>query len=36
MTKKKKKIYKKKGNVVKDITRNIFKVLNENSVKVYF
>ena len=35
MTKKKKKIYKKKGNVVKDITRNIFKVLNENSEKSY-
>jgi ribonuclease R len=35
MTKKKKKIYKKKGNVVKDLTRNIFKVLNEDSEKSY-
>jgi ribonuclease R/exosome complex exonuclease DIS3/RRP44 len=35
MTKKKKKIYKKKGNVVKDITKNIFKVLNEDSTKSY-
>ncbi|PQJ68741.1 ribonuclease R [Polaribacter butkevichii] len=35
MTKKKKKIYKKKGNVVKDLTRNIFKVLNEDSEKTY-
>ena len=25
----KKKIYKKKGNVIKDLTRNIFKILNE-------
>lgn len=31
----KKKLYKKKGNVVKDLTRNIFKVLNEDSEKVY-
>ena len=35
MTKKKKKIYKKKGNVVKDLTRNIFKVLNQDSEKSY-
>jgi len=35
MTKKKKKIYKKKGNVVKDITKNIFRVLNEDSTKSY-
>ena len=31
MTKKKKGIFKKKGNVVKDLTKNIFKVLNEDS-----
>jgi ribonuclease R/exosome complex exonuclease DIS3/RRP44 len=30
MTKKKKKIFKKKGNIVKDLTRNIFKILKEN------
>ncbi|MCL7762054.1 ribonuclease R [Polaribacter sp. Z014] len=35
MTKKKKKIYKKKGNVVKDLTRNIFKVLKQDSEKSY-
>ncbi|MEE9408786.1 MAG: ribonuclease R [Polaribacter sp.] len=35
MTKKKKKIFKKKGNVVKDLTRNIFKVLNTDSTKSY-
>jgi ribonuclease R len=35
MTKKKKKIYKKKGNVVKDITKNIFRVLNDDSSKSY-
>ena len=35
MTKKKKKIYKKKGNVVKDITKNIFRILNEDSSKSY-
>ena len=35
MTKKKKKIFKKKGNVVKDLTRNIFKVLNEDKEKSY-
>jgi len=35
MTKKKKKIYKKKGNVVKDITKNIFRILNEDSFKSY-
>ena len=35
MTKKNKKIYKKKGNVVKDITKNIFRILNEDSSKSY-
>ena len=35
MTKRKKKIYKKKGKVVKDLTRNIFKILNEDSSKFY-
>ena len=29
----KKKIYKKKGKVIKDLTRKIFKVLNEDSNK---
>lgn len=31
----KKKIYKKKGKVVKDLTKNIFKILNEDSSKYY-
>ncbi|WP_435253936.1 ribonuclease R [Tenacibaculum sp. A30] len=31
----KKKIYKKKGKVIKDLTRNIFKILNEDSKKKY-
>jgi ribonuclease R/exosome complex exonuclease DIS3/RRP44 len=31
----KKKIYKKKGNIIKDLTRNIFKILNEDTVKYY-
>ncbi|WP_028891618.1 ribonuclease R [Tenacibaculum sp. 47A_GOM-205m] len=31
----KKKIYKKKGKVIKDLTRNIFKILNEDSNKYY-
>jgi ribonuclease R/exosome complex exonuclease DIS3/RRP44 len=35
MTKQRKKIYKKKGNVVKDLTRNIFKILNQDSEKFY-
>ena len=35
MTKKKHKIYKKKGNVVKDLTKNIFKILNKDSSKTY-
>ena len=35
MTKKKKGIFKKKGNVVKDLTRNIFRILNEDSEKSY-
>ncbi len=32
---KRKKIYKKKGKVIKDLTRNIFKILNKDSSKVY-
>ena len=35
MTRKKKKIFKKKGKVIKDLTRNIFKILNEDSNKFY-
>ncbi|MFY0628874.1 MAG: ribonuclease R [Flavobacteriaceae bacterium] len=35
MSRKNKKIYKKKGRVVKDLTRNIFKILNEDSSKYY-
>lgn len=35
MSRKKKKIYKKKGRVIKDLTRNIFKILNEDSSKFY-
>ncbi|PQJ79972.1 ribonuclease R family protein [Polaribacter porphyrae] len=35
MTRKKKKIFKKKGKIVKDLTRNIFKILNEDSSKHY-
>ncbi len=31
----KKKIYKKKGKIIKDLTRNIFKILNEDSNKHY-
>jgi len=31
----KKKMYKKKGRVIKDLTRNIFKILNEDSSKFY-
>jgi len=31
----KKKIYKKKGRVIKDLTRNIFKILNEDTSKYY-
>ncbi|MEQ6124445.1 ribonuclease R [Pseudotenacibaculum sp. MALMAid0570] len=31
----KKKMYKKKGRVIKDLTRNIFKILNEDSTKYY-
>jgi len=30
---KKKKFYKKKGKILKDLTRNIFKILNEDSTK---
>ena len=35
MTRKKKKIFKKKGRVIKNLTRNIFKILNEDSDKFY-
>ena len=35
MSKKKKKFYKKKGRIIKDLTRNIFKILNEDSEKAY-
>ena len=35
MSKKKKKFYKKKGRIIKDLTRNIFKILNEDSEKSY-
>ncbi len=35
MSKKKKKIYKKKGRIIKDLTRNIFKVLNEDATKSF-
>lgn len=35
MGKKQKKIYKKKGKVIKDLTKNIFKILNEDSSKYY-
>ena len=31
----KKKMYKKKGRIIKDLTRNIFKILNEDSNKFY-
>mgnify|MGYP000633930836 CR=1 FL=1 len=31
----KKKFYKKKGKIIKDLTRNIFKILNEDSDKYY-
>jgi ribonuclease R/exosome complex exonuclease DIS3/RRP44 len=35
MPRKKKKIYKKKGRVIKDLTRNIFRILNQDSSKFY-
>ncbi|SDS52260.1 RNAse R [Polaribacter sp. KT25b] len=35
MTRKKNKIYKKKGKIVKDLTKNIFRILNEDSEKFY-
>ncbi len=35
MSRKKKKIYKKKGNVIKDLTRNILKILKEHPDKFY-
>ena len=35
MTRKKKRIFKKKGNIVKDLTKNIFRILNEDSEKFY-
>ena len=31
----KKKIYKKKGKIIKDLTKNIFKILNTDSSKHY-
>ena len=31
----KKKIYKKKGKIIKDLTKNIFKILNKDSSKYY-
>ncbi|MDG1227911.1 MAG: ribonuclease R [Polaribacter sp.] len=35
MTRKKKKIFKKKGRVIKNLTRDIFKILNKDSDKFY-
>jgi ribonuclease R len=35
MSKKKNKFYKKKGRIIKDLTKNIFKILNEDSEKSY-
>ncbi|WP_298762852.1 ribonuclease R [uncultured Polaribacter sp.] len=35
MTRRKKKIYKKKGKVVKDLTKNIFKILNKDAAKFF-
>ena len=35
MPRKKKKIYKKKGRIIKDLTRNIFRILNEDSSKFF-
>ncbi|MCG1035089.1 ribonuclease R [Polaribacter sargassicola] len=35
MSRKKKRIFKKKGKVIKDLTRNIFRILNEDSDKYY-
>ena len=35
MPRKKKKIYKKKGFIIKDLTRNIFRILNQDSSKFY-
>ena len=35
MTKKKKKIYKKKGKIVKNLTKNILRILNEDSSKFF-
>jgi len=35
MTRKKRKIFKKKGKVIKDLTRSIFKILNEDNSKFY-
>ncbi len=35
MSKKKKKFYKKKGRIIKNLTRSIFKILNEDSTKSY-
>ena len=35
MPRKRKKIFKKKGKIIKDLTKNIFKILNEDSNKYY-
>lgn len=35
MNRKNKKIYKKKGKVIKDLTKNIFRILNEDSSKYF-
>ena len=35
MPRRQKKIYKKKGKIIKDLTRNIFKILNQDSDKFY-
>ena len=35
MPRNKKKIYKKKGRIIKDLTRNIFRILNQDSAKFY-
>ena len=32
---KKKKIFKKKGRIIKDLTKNIFKILNEDANQSY-
>ena len=35
MKKKSKKVFKKKGNVIKNLTKNIFEILNSNQEKLY-